>query len=142
MHVLSASNLAKGYRGHQVVKDVSIDVASGQVVGLLGPNGAGQTISFERVTRLNNINDSVSEAGYRGKLHCAIKLNNVHLDSLGGIISLSCFRELRRNAQPGWQFGLIFQAGDHNLASTQPKIQRLIETDTAVLQQHILTRHT
>lgn len=42
MHVLSASNLAKGYRGHQVVKDVSIEVTSGQVVGLLGPNGAGK----------------------------------------------------------------------------------------------------
>ena len=46
MHVLSASNLGKGYRGHQVVKDVSIDVASGQVVGLLGPNGAGKTTCF------------------------------------------------------------------------------------------------
>ena len=46
MHVLSASNLAKGYSGHQVVKDVSIDVASGQVVGLLGPNGAGKTTCF------------------------------------------------------------------------------------------------
>ena len=46
MHVLSASNLAKGYRGHQVVKDVSIEVTSGQVVGLLGPNGAGKTTCF------------------------------------------------------------------------------------------------
>jgi lipopolysaccharide export system ATP-binding protein len=49
MHVLSASNLAKGYRGHQVVKDVSIDVASGQVVGLLGPNGAGKTTCFDMI---------------------------------------------------------------------------------------------
>ena len=46
MHVLTASNLAKSYRGHQVVKDVSITVASGQVVGLLGPNGAGKTTCF------------------------------------------------------------------------------------------------
>jgi lipopolysaccharide export system ATP-binding protein len=46
MHVLSASNLGKGYRGNQVVKDVSIDVTSGQVVGLLGPNGAGKTTCF------------------------------------------------------------------------------------------------
>ena len=46
MHVLSAANLAKSYRGLQVVKDVSIEVSSGQVVGLLGPNGAGKTTCF------------------------------------------------------------------------------------------------
>ncbi|MDA0272918.1 MAG: LPS export ABC transporter ATP-binding protein [Proteobacteria bacterium] len=46
MHVLSASNLAKSYRGHMVVKNVSINVTSGQVVGFLGPNGAGKTTCF------------------------------------------------------------------------------------------------
>ena len=46
MHVLSASNLEKSYRGKKVVKDVSIHVASGEVLGLLGPNGAGKTTCF------------------------------------------------------------------------------------------------
>jgi len=46
MAQLKASNLAKSYRGRQVVKDVSLTVASGQVVGLLGPNGAGKTTCF------------------------------------------------------------------------------------------------
>lgn len=46
MHELSATHLAKSYRGHQVVKDVSLHVKSGQVVGLLGPNGAGKTTCF------------------------------------------------------------------------------------------------
>lgn len=46
MHELSAKNLAKSYRGHQVVRDVSLSVNSGQVVGLLGPNGAGKTTCF------------------------------------------------------------------------------------------------
>lgn len=43
---LSAENLAKSYRGHPVVRDVSLSVNSGQVVGLLGPNGAGKTTCF------------------------------------------------------------------------------------------------
>ena len=43
---LQARNLAKTYGKRQVVKDVSLTVKSGEVVGLLGPNGAGKTTSF------------------------------------------------------------------------------------------------
>jgi len=43
---LIASNLAKAYRGREVVQDVSLQIDSGQVVGLLGPNGAGKTTCF------------------------------------------------------------------------------------------------
>jgi lipopolysaccharide export system ATP-binding protein len=43
---LTASNLAKAYRGREVVQDVSLSLSSGQVVGLLGPNGAGKTTCF------------------------------------------------------------------------------------------------
>ena len=46
MSVLAARNLAKSYRSRQVVRDVSLTVQSGEVVGLLGPNGAGKTTSF------------------------------------------------------------------------------------------------
>ncbi|EED33884.1 ABC-type (unclassified) transport system, ATPase component [gamma proteobacterium NOR5-3] len=46
MATLTASNLAKAYRGRAVVKDVSLEVQSAQVVGLLGPNGAGKTTCF------------------------------------------------------------------------------------------------
>jgi lipopolysaccharide export system ATP-binding protein len=46
MHILRAENLAKSYRGHPVVRDVTLSVNSGQVVGLLGPNGAGKTTCF------------------------------------------------------------------------------------------------
>lgn len=46
MHSLRAENLAKSYRGHTVVEDVTLSMESGQVVGLLGPNGAGKTTCF------------------------------------------------------------------------------------------------
>lgn len=46
MSVLAAEHLAKAYRSRQVVKDVSVVVSSGEIVGLLGPNGAGKTTSF------------------------------------------------------------------------------------------------
>ncbi|MBD3647815.1 MAG: LPS export ABC transporter ATP-binding protein [Pseudomonadales bacterium] len=46
MHVLRAEHLAKSYRGHPVVQDVTLSLHSGQVVGLLGPNGAGKTTCF------------------------------------------------------------------------------------------------
>jgi lipopolysaccharide export system ATP-binding protein len=46
MRRLQALNLAKSYKGRAVVKDVSLEVHSGQIVGLLGPNGAGKTTCF------------------------------------------------------------------------------------------------
>lgn len=52
MSALVAEGLAKRYRSRQVVKDVSLTVHSGEVVGLLGPNGAGKTTSFYMVVGL------------------------------------------------------------------------------------------
>jgi lipopolysaccharide export system ATP-binding protein len=46
MRKLQALHLAKAYKGRKVVKDVSLEVNSGEIVGLLGPNGAGKTTCF------------------------------------------------------------------------------------------------
>jgi len=54
---LSATGLAKSYKGRKVVKNVSLEVSAGQIVGLLGPNGAGKTTSFYMIDGLVN-NDS------------------------------------------------------------------------------------
>ena len=52
VQTLSASGLMKRYGSRRVVKDVSVAVKSGEVVGLLGPNGAGKTTSFYMIVGL------------------------------------------------------------------------------------------
>jgi len=52
LNTLSAIELAKSYQSRKVVKSVSLNVTSGEVVGLLGPNGAGKTTSFYMIVGL------------------------------------------------------------------------------------------
>lgn len=52
MSTLSAEGLGKRYKRRTVVSDVSLQVASGEVVGLLGPNGAGKTTCFYMIVGL------------------------------------------------------------------------------------------
>ena len=52
MTCLQAKNLAKSYGQRLVVKDISVSVLQGEIVGLLGPNGAGKTTCFYMITGL------------------------------------------------------------------------------------------
>ncbi len=52
MSKLEALGIAKRYRTREVVKDLSISIESGEVVGLLGPNGAGKTTAFYMIVGL------------------------------------------------------------------------------------------
>lgn len=52
MEILQASNLEKSFKGRQVVRDVSIRINKGEIVGLLGPNGAGKTTCFYMIVGL------------------------------------------------------------------------------------------
>lgn len=52
MSLLRVEGLAKKYRARQVITDLSLEVASGEVVGLLGPNGAGKTTAFYMIVGL------------------------------------------------------------------------------------------
>jgi len=54
MATLSVRHLAKSYKRRQVVKDVSLEVSQGQIIGLLGPNGAGKTTTFYMIVGLVN----------------------------------------------------------------------------------------
>ncbi|GMQ91465.1 MAG: LPS export ABC transporter ATP-binding protein [Gammaproteobacteria bacterium] len=52
MATLICKNLCKAYKGRKVVKDISLEVSTGEVVGLLGPNGAGKTTCFYMIVGL------------------------------------------------------------------------------------------
>jgi lipopolysaccharide export system ATP-binding protein len=52
MTALRATGLAKSYKSREVVRDLSVEVRNGEVVGLLGPNGAGKTTAFYMIVGL------------------------------------------------------------------------------------------
>ena len=88
-----ARDLKKTYNGRTVVKNVSIDVERGEIVGLLGPNGAGKTTSFYMMVGLVkadegqiNLND---ENVTRDPLHVRAKKGIGYLPQ-----EASVFREL------------------------------------------------
>ena len=70
MEILQASNLEKSYKGRQVVRDVSIRINKGEIVGLLGPNGAGKTTCFYMIVGLVNADNG------------CIKIDNQDITSL------------------------------------------------------------
>ena len=55
--VLKAQHLRKQYGSRLVVRDMSIEVSAGEVVGLLGPNGAGKTTAFYMIVGLVRSDD-------------------------------------------------------------------------------------
>jgi lipopolysaccharide export system ATP-binding protein len=67
MSILSVQNISKSYKLRKVVKDISLEIKSGEVVGLLGPNGAGKTTAFYMIVGLIAA-DSGKEASIFRKL--------------------------------------------------------------------------
>ncbi len=52
MSILSVQDISKSYKSRKIVKDLSLEIKSGEVVGLLGPNGAGKTTAFYMIVGL------------------------------------------------------------------------------------------
>ena len=52
MSTLSVKDLSKSYKSRKVVKNLTLEIKSGEVVGLLGPNGAGKTTAFYMIVGL------------------------------------------------------------------------------------------
>ena len=91
MSVLRALNLAKSYKSRQVLRDLSLEVESGEVVGLLGPNGAGKTTAFYMIVGLTRCEqgpglDDVGRAARLKELLGELHIGHVR-DSLGMSLS-------------------------------------------------------
>lgn len=93
MAVLKAQHLAKSYKSRQVVRDVSLSIESGQIVGLLGPNGAGKTTCFYMIVGL--VRADGGQIGLDGKdlthlpIHARARLGLSYLPQ-----EMSVFRKL------------------------------------------------
>src|ERR1700679_3233162 len=65
-HGLAVRDLFAGYRGIPVVRELTLEVRSGEVVALLGPNGAGKTTTLETIAGLHRpISGSIELSGAR-----------------------------------------------------------------------------
>jgi lipopolysaccharide export system ATP-binding protein len=72
MSQLQINALRKKYGSRIVVKDVSLEVSSGEVVGLLGPNGAGKTTCFYMIVGLISVDDGAIHLDGREISHFAM----------------------------------------------------------------------
>ncbi|MDO8280616.1 MAG: LPS export ABC transporter ATP-binding protein [Burkholderiaceae bacterium] len=122
---LEARNLQKSYGSRKVVKDVSLSVQKGEVVGLLGPNGAGKTTSFYMIVGL--VRADAGEIRIDGR---SVEHMPIHRRSRLGLSYLpqeaSIFRKL--NVQDNVRAVLELQRDDQGHALSRPEIERRLSS--------------
>jgi lipopolysaccharide export system ATP-binding protein len=125
---LRAQHLQKSYGSRKVVKDVSLEVAKGEVVGLLGPNGAGKTTSFYMIVGL--VRADAGEISIEGK---SVEHMPIHRRSRLGLSYLpqeaSIFRKL--NVEENVRAVLELQRDGHGQALSRTEIEKRL---TSLLQ--------
>jgi len=121
--MLKAVNLSKSYKGREVVRNVSITVEQGEIVGLLGPNGAGKTTCFYMIVGLVR-----ADAGEVSIDDHALTTLPIHRRSIYGLSYLpqdsSIFRTLsvEKNIM-----AILETRKDLNAIEKQLKLESLIE---------------
>ncbi|WP_295853479.1 LPS export ABC transporter ATP-binding protein [uncultured Xylophilus sp.] len=128
---LQALNLRKAYGSRTVVKDVSLSVEKGEVVGLLGPNGAGKTTSFYMIVGLVR-----SDAGRITIDGQSIGDLPIHRRSRLGLSYLpqeaSIFRKL--TVQENVRAVLELQVDEHGRALKKPALEARLDALLADLR--------
>ena len=126
---LEARHLQKTYGNRKVVKDVSLSVVKGEVVGLLGPNGAGKTTSFYMIVGL--VRADAGAISIDGK---SVEHMPIHRRSRLGLSYLpqeaSIFRKL--NVEENVRAVLELQRDEHGKPLARDEIERRL---TSLLQE-------
>lgn len=121
--MLKAENLAKNFKGREVVRDVSLSIAKGEIVGLLGPNGAGKTTCFYMIVGL--IQADSGEVSLNGKELTAMP---IHERARQGLSYLpqdsSIFRTLTVEENI---LSILETRGDLSSAEKHSKLDHLLE---------------
>ena len=119
---LHVAGLQKQFKSRQVVKNVSLDINSGEVVGLLGPNGAGKTTSFYMIVGIIAADDGSITLDGQEMRHLPI-----HVRAQRGLGYLpqeaSIFRKMtvRENIQA------ILEISGHNKQEIATEVNRLLD---------------
>ena len=119
---LHVAGLQKQFKSRQVVKNVSLDINSGEVVGLLGPNGAGKTTSFYMIVGIIAADDGSIVLDGQEMRHLPI-----HVRAQRGLGYLpqeaSIFRKMtvRENIQA------ILEISGHNKQEITAEVNRLLD---------------
>lgn len=119
---LQALNLAKKFKSRWVVKDVSLSVKGGEIVGLLGPNGAGKTTAFYMIVGLIKPN--------RGKIllnDLDVTRDPIHVRARKGIGYLPQESSVFRKLSVADNIMAILETQALNPAARKEKLEALLQ---------------
>jgi lipopolysaccharide export system ATP-binding protein len=122
MSVLKAEHLKKAYKSRVVVKDVSLEVNSGEVVGLLGPNGAGKTTCFYMIVGLVQLDG--------GQIHLdqtSLGDMPIHQRAALGLSYLPQEASIFRKLTVAENIRAILELNDYNAADINTHLDHLLE---------------
>jgi len=129
MTTLSAHNLYKKFRARTVVKDVSMHVDGGEVVGLLGPNGAGKTTCFYMIVGLiaSDGGDIVITDSDQGGKETRLTHMPIHSRARLGLSYLPQENSVFRKLTVTENIRAVLELQDYDAPSLETRLDELLE---------------